>query len=119
MFNRIKALIERWNEVREVDALTDRDLDDLGLTRVQVESFVRMPHDVPDRVLAMAAIFGLHEDEVKANHGEWLELLETCGGCQDRGACALVLERGELSRPADCHFCLNRGCFESKAGVAA
>ena len=119
MFDRIKALIERWNEAREVESLSERDLDDLGMSRAQVEAFVRMPHDVPDRVLAMAAIFGLSEDEVKANHGEWLELLETCGTCHDRGACKMVLERGELSRPQDCSFCLNAHQFEAKAHTHA
>ena len=113
MFNRIKALIERWNEVREVGALSDRDLDDLGMSRAQVEAFVRMPHDVPDRVIAMARIFGLDEAEVKANHAEWLDLLETCGTCHDRGACKLVLERGDLSRPQDCSFCLNAHAFDT------
>ncbi len=115
MFERIKTLIERWNEVREVNALTDRDLDDLGMSRAQVEAFVRMPYDVPDRVVAMAHIFGLSEEEVKADHAEWLELLETCGTCQDRGACKLVLERGDLSRPHECTFCLNAHQFEAKA----
>ncbi len=118
MFNRIKTLIQRWNEVRAVSAFSDRDLADLGLSRAQLEAFVRMPDDVPDRVLAMAAIFGLSETEVKANHGEWLELLESCGGCRDRGACALVLERGELSRPCDCGFCLNAACFAAKSQAA-
>lgn len=115
MFDRIKALIQRWNEVREVEALSDRDLSDLGMSRAQVEAFVRMPHDVPDRVLAMAQIFGLSEAEVMADHGEWLELLSTCGGCRDRAACAMVLERGDLARPQDCSFCLNAHQFEAKA----
>ena len=119
MFNRIKTLIDRWNEVREVGALSDRDLDDLGMSRSQVEAFVRMPHDVPDRVVAMARIFGLDEAEVKANHAEWLELLETCGSCHDREACKLALDRGDLSRPQDCAFCLNAHAFDAKAQVRA
>lgn len=119
MFNRIKALLDRWHEVREVSALTDRDLTDLGMSRAQVEAFVRMPHDVPDRVIAMARIFGLDEAEVKANHAEWQDLLEVCGTCHDRGACKLVLERGELSRPQECSFCLNAHTFETKAGLHA
>ena len=119
MFNRIKALLDRWQDVREVSALSDRDLDDLGMSRAQVEAFVRMPHDVPDRVIAMARIFGLDEVEVKANHAEWLDLLEVCGTCHDRGACKLVLERGDLSRPQDCGFCLNAPAFDAKASLHA
>lgn len=114
MFDRIKALITRWHDLRDVDALSDRDLADLGMSRAQVTAFARMPQDVPDRVLAMARIFGLDEVAVKANHAEWLQLLETCGPCQDRGACALVLERGDLARPRECGFCRNAPHFESK-----
>lgn len=119
MFDRVKALIARWQELKEIDALTDRDLDDLGMSREQVRAFARMPHDVPDRVLAMARIFGLSEAEVKADHARWLELLETCGHCGDRGACTLVLERGELTRPQECGFCLNAGSFAAQCRHAA
>ncbi len=115
MFDRIKTLIERWNEVREVEALSQRDLADLGMSRSQVEAFVRMPHDVPDRVVAMARIFGLDENDVKANHAEWLELLQTCGTCKERGACSFVLDRSHLSHPQDCSFCLNAHRFDEKA----
>ena len=117
MFDRIKALISRWNELREVGEMSDRELADLGMSRTQVEAFVRMPQDVPDRVLAMAEIFGLSQTEVQADHAEWMALLETCGTCHDRSACKHVLERGALSRPADCSFCLNAHSFESKARV--
>lgn len=119
MFDRIKALVQRWNEVREVSALTDRDLSDLGMSRAQVEAFVRMPQDVPDRVVAMAQIFGLSEADIKANHAEWLDLLETCGSCHDRDACAVVLDRADLSHPCDCGFCLNADCFTAKSRAAA
>ena len=36
MLERIRALVDRWRELKEIDALTDRDLDDLGMTRAQV-----------------------------------------------------------------------------------
>lgn len=119
MFERIKSLITRWQELKEIDALTERDLADLGMSRAQVEAFARMPHDVPDRVTAMASIFGLSEDEVRADHGRWLELLETCGHCDAREACRRVLDRAELSGPHDCAFCLNAGAFNAQGKVAA
>ena len=115
MFQRIKALVDHWHQLKEVDSLTVRDLDDLGMTRDQVESFVRMPHDVPDRVAAMAQIFGLTADQIKADHEAYIDLLYTCGHCKDRGACRRVLDRGEASRPADADFCLNKTAFEQAA----
>ena len=30
MFDRIRALLDRWHDLKSVDALSDRDLDDLG-----------------------------------------------------------------------------------------
>ena len=119
MFERIKSLIHRWDEIREVDALSDRDLDDIGLSRAQLEDFVRMPHDIDQRMSAMAAIFGVDEATLRADHGQLIELLHTCGHCQDRGACALVLERGELSRPRDAEFCPNATDFTQMAGQTA
>lgn len=118
MFERIKMLLHRWHDLAEVSALSDRELDDLGMTRDQVERFVRMPADVPSRVAAMGEIFGLSATDLQRDHFAWVELLETCSTCRDRGACALVLERGELSRPQDCGFCLNAPVFEATAANA-
>jgi hypothetical protein len=115
MFQRIKALVDHWHEMKEVESLTERDLDDLGMTRSQVEAFVRMPHDVPDRVIAMAEIFGLSEAQIKADHDGYVNLLYTCGHCKERGACTLLLERGSLTGPEDARFCLNKHAFESQA----
>lgn len=111
MFERIKALLERWEELKEISNLSERDFDDLGMSRGQIEAFIRMPKDVPDRVAAMAQIFGLTEAQIKADHDSYTDLLYTCGHCRDRGACSLVLQRGDLSRPEDAEFCLNRHSF--------
>jgi len=115
MFDRIKTLLERWHEIREVEALSDRDISDLGLTRDQLAHFVRMPADVEDRVTHMAAVFGLSADEVKASHAQWVELLEVCGSCTHREACAHQLAKGSEAHPADCGFCRNRATFAALA----
>lgn len=115
MFERIKALMHQWAELKEISQLTQHELDDLGMTREQVEAFVRMPHDVPDRVAAMAQIFGLTEAQIKADHDRYTDLLYTCGHCKDRGACRKVLDRGSLAKPSDADFCQNKSTFESQA----
>ncbi|WGV16128.1 DUF1127 domain-containing protein [Fuscovulum ytuae] len=119
MLARIRALIDRWQQLKTVDALTDRDLADLGMTRRQVEDFIRMPPDVPDRVARMAAIFGLSEAEVKANHAEYLEILGTCAHCRERGTCSLILARWEIARPAEATFCPNAGTYSNHNHAAA
>ena len=119
MLEQIRALVTRWRALKEVDSLTDRDLMDLGMTRTQVETFARMPLDVADRVAAMAANFGIGAADLKANYEEYLELLSTCGRCQDRAACGLVLAKGELARPSEAAFCPNAPVFAQMGNLAA
>ena len=119
MLERIRALVDRWRELKEIDALTDRDLDDLGMTRAQVTAFARMPHDAPDRMAAMAANFGISAENLRANHAQYLELLGTCGSCRDRATCALVLAKKALVRPSDCAFCPNAHDFAAMVGQVA
>lgn len=111
MFERIKSLLHRWHDLAEVERLTDRELDDLGVSRHQLRALAALPADVPSRVTAMAGLFGVSEADLRRDHGTWLDLLEGCGQCKDRGACALVLEREGLSRPQDAAFCPNARSF--------
>jgi len=119
MLDRIRALLDRWHQLKTIESLTDRDLDDLGMTRSQIEAFVTMPADVPGRVARMAAIFGIPEAELKANHADYLELLGTCAHCRDRAACALVLHKGEIAAPKDATFCPNAPIYAGRAHIAA
>lgn len=111
MFDRIKALTHRWQDLKEIAQFDQRELDDLGMTRDQIVAFARMPHDVPDRVAAMAQIFGLTEEQLRADQDRYHELLYTCGQCKDRKNCSKVLERGALAKPSDAEFCLNKASF--------
>ena len=119
MFDRIKTLLQRWHEIKEIEALTDRDLDDLGMSRQQVLDFARMPADITERVIAMGRIFGVPREELERDHDQWVDLLSVCGHCADRGACALVLAKGDIARPADAGFCLNRDTFSTLAHPAS
>lgn len=119
MFDRIRALISRLHDVQEVNALSDRDLGDLGMTRDQVLAFVRMPRDITTRVSAMGAIFGLSETELKRDHALWVEILSICGHCGDRGACTKLLAKGEQAQPGEATFCGNRETFANLATCAA
>ena len=115
MFDRIKSLIDRWNTLKEIDALSEHELSDLGMTRDQVRRFVQMPADVADRVAHMAAIFGLSDADLHKHHDAYVTLLETCGGCRERRACSRVLALGEAASPGMCSFCLNAESFATAA----
>jgi hypothetical protein len=115
MFDRIRALIHRLHDVQEVNALSDRDFDDLGMSREQVLGFLRMPSDIADRVTAMGKIFGVPEVELKRDHAQWVDLLTLCGHCTDRAACGRVLAKGAAAQPSEAQFCVNRGTFADLA----
>ena len=114
MLTRLRALLDRWHQLKTIEALTDRDLDDLGMTRAQVLAFVTMPADVPDRVARMAAIFGIPEADLKANHADYLELLGTCAYCPDRAACTTLLHKPD-AQPKDASFCPNAPIYADRA----
>jgi hypothetical protein len=113
MFDRIRALLAHLHDVKEVNSLSDRDLDDLGMSRDQVLAFLRMPRDVTDRVTAMGAIFGIPQADLKRDHAQWVDLLTTCGQCGDRGRCASHLAKGKDK--AEVTFCPNLPTFKDLA----
>jgi hypothetical protein len=115
MFTRIKTLMTRWQDAQEIDAMTARELDDLGMTRDQVLAFSRMPPDIADRVTHMAAIFGLSAEEVQRNQQDYHAILSTCSTCRDRAQCSHLLARGTDVWPSEASFCLNAEVFESRA----
>ncbi|MBU9699586.1 DUF1127 domain-containing protein [Rhodobacteraceae bacterium HSP-20] len=119
MLTRLRAFLDRWHQLKAIETLTDRDLDDLGMTRAQLEAFATMRPDVPDRVARMAAIFGIPESDLKANYADYLELLGTCSHCADRAACSLLLHSGDLARPRDATFCPNAPVYAERGHVAA
>lgn len=110
MFDRIRTLIHRLQEVQQVNALSDRDFADLGLNRHQVMDFLHMPRDINERVIAMGKVFGVPEEDLKRDYEQWVELLTICGHCTDRAICAATLA-GPDPVPSQCSFCGNRESF--------
>lgn len=115
MFKPIKALTKRWHDVKEINTLTGRDLDDLGMSRAQVQNFARLPSDVADRVKHRAAVFGLSDAEIHSNHAAYLDLLSTCGTCRDRAQCSHVLAHAGNASPTEAGFCQNASVFAAQA----
>jgi hypothetical protein len=117
MFDRIRRLWARAADVEAIGALSDHDLADLGLSRDQALNLVRLPDDVPGRVAAMGAIFGLTEEELTRDRGQWEELLMTCSSCREGAACRHFLDLGDRADPADAGFCPNAGTFAFEVRV--
>ncbi len=119
VFERLRMMFDLWRDQREIDALSDREVEDLGLTRDQLRAFARVPMDVPERLVAMAAIFGQTEADVKRNYADYLELLEVCVRCGARQQCVETLDDFATARPDACGFCPNAGSYQRMAGIAA
>jgi hypothetical protein len=118
MFDRFRWLLQRIADIHKVEAMTDRDLDDLDLTRAQLHDFLRMPKDISQRATAMGAVFGLPEAELRRDHDTSVDLLSTCGPCAERGEWARVLALGDLAHPDQADFCDNRFAFADLAAAA-
>lgn len=118
MLNQIRRFLDRLDQLKQVEALSDHDLNDLGMTRAQVIAFAFMPADVPDRVTAMAAIFGIPTTALKANRADYLELLGTCADCRQRSKCARLLQDTSLASPAEAAFCPNAPLYGAQASTA-
>lgn len=108
MFESGMTPLARWREGNEIDALTDAVLQDIGLTRRQLEAFAKMPEDTPQRMADMAKTFGLTEDDLRARYDLYLDMLGTCARCADRRTCAKVLAaKGTSARNSAYSFCPN------------
>ncbi|MDR0808264.1 MAG: DUF1127 domain-containing protein [Gemmobacter sp.] len=119
MRERLQAVFARWRSLNEIAALSGRDLHDMGMTRHQAEDFARMPADTTARLVKMAAIFGLTEAELQAEHNAWLEMVQTCGHCGVRRECAGVLGHAETAHPDECGFCPNAAEYADRAAMKA
>jgi hypothetical protein len=119
MLNQIRRFLDRLDQRKQVDALSDHDLYDLGMTRAQVIAFATMPADVPDRVTAMATIFGIPAKDLKSNRADYLELLGSCADCRQRAKCARLLDDAHHAQPAEATFCPNAALYTAQAAHAA
>lgn len=119
MRERLQSVFARWRSLKEIEALSERDLSDIGLSRAEVIDFVQMPVDSPRRLAAMAEIFGLTEAELRAEHEAYLDLLRNCGHCGARRACSETLAHANQARPADCGFCPNAAEYAARAALKA
>lgn len=111
MLDRIRRFFARAADIRAVEALSDRELADLGVSRDQAMNLVTMPDDVSGRIAAMARIFGLTEADLTRDRGEWEEVLMTCHACRELGACRRLLADPDRATPTQAAFCPNSGRF--------
>lgn len=117
MLARLQRIFRRHEDLETVAALSDRELADIGITREQALHLVALPQDVTERVVEMARIFGVPEDELQRNRAEWVEMLQVCDTCQHLPACQHLLQVSEFATPEAAGFCPNKANFERHAST--
>lgn len=81
---------------------TDRELADLGLSRVDYQSLISSKPGTRARLEAMAAQFGVTPEMIDADRAVALDIAECCGHCQNAGACENALALGVDFNPERC-----------------
>ena len=80
----------------------DRELADLGLSRLDYDQLMSGAPGTRERMEAIAAKFGVTPEMIDADRGVALEIAETCGRCKEAGRCQRALDgKGEFDL-ADC-----------------
>lgn len=69
------------------EAVSDRDLSDMGLSRMDLRILQSGLPGARQRVEAMAAQFGLTPADIDADRGTALEVAEACAQCGQAKAC--------------------------------
>jgi hypothetical protein len=110
MFDRLKRIIAIWHDQAEIMALTQRDLDELEVTRAQLLHLAAMPPEIPARMNAMAAIFGVAPEDLQYPRQDYVQMLDTCAACKALRECDHLLS-DPSAHPAHCGFCPNAQAF--------
>ena len=114
MMERFLRMFRLSRDMHEIEAMTDSDLADLGVSRTEALSLAALPDDVPGRVATMARIYGLEVDDLLADRRVWHELLHGCNHCTDLATCHRFMAREDQEAPVDpaaLTFCPNRETF--------
>ncbi|MEO1680846.1 MAG: hypothetical protein AAFU80_22085 [Pseudomonadota bacterium] len=90
--------LRRIFRVQDWTGLSDEELADLGLSRVDYAVLCETHVGSHQRMAAMAARFGLTLDEVLADEALGAEATALCGHCADASTCRMAIA-GEAEFP--------------------
>ncbi len=111
-----QELLARWQAVSEIDALSERDLDELGLSRSQARALARTPPTVTDRVARMTSVYGLTAGDMQRDVPGYRDLVAACATCGCAATCRDMLQEAARLSPDDVAFCPNAAVYSQKAG---
>ena len=96
-----------------LNRLTGPQLDDLGLSRDEGLRLTASRADTRQRLLAMAARYGLHASDIDADRQAGLDIALACGRCEATRICGRYLSGKAQVEPDT--FCPNAGRYEELA----
>lgn len=110
MFEWIRRNTDRRRNLREIAALDERDLADIGLGREALEHLVVTNPGVYEQMDRMGALHGLTHSDLQNDRAEFAALVAVCEDCAAKSRCQGALGRAETS-VADVGFCPNHGAY--------
>src|SRR5690625_4306835 len=92
----------------------ERELAGIGFTASDLRGMIRLPADIRDRMEAMAAVHGVSPEQIDAERWRAFDMIQVCGHCPHRRACAAALADPEVT-PERCGFCPNAASYRELA----
>ncbi|MDE3027726.1 MAG: DUF1127 domain-containing protein [Paracoccaceae bacterium] len=116
MFELLKEKLAQAREVREIEAMDPRELDEIGLSRDDLINIAETPNAVCRRMEAMAAVHGIDAETMNQNRVDYGQLLAKCRHCGQTAHCADFL--GDANVAGDgAEFCPNHSDYVALAAA--
>lgn len=114
MFGRSKHTAGYRRDRAEIRSLTERDLDDLGLSKDELIVLVQTPEPVAVRQRKMAARFGLTDGDLSDSRHDLVAAVQRCRNCGATQECATYLANPDLAAD-QATFCPNADTYRGLA----
>ena len=114
MLEALKEKLQRRRDLREIAAMSDSDLDDIGLSRGELSDLVETDGAVIARQMEMAWRHGVTNNVFGIARHDYAQIVQRCRDCGATGDCAKYL--ADPTRPAsEATFCPNADAYRELA----
>ena len=114
MFERLKGMIERNRQLREIEGMVARDLGDMGVERDELSALIQTPAEVLARQSEMARKFDLEDSDFGPHRHDHALVVERCACCGAAAECRRFLADPASTAEAAV-FCPNAGLYSDLA----
>ncbi|WP_343080941.1 DUF6455 family protein [Ostreiculturibacter nitratireducens] len=111
MFERFK---QHLRALHEVDALSQRDLDEIGMSKGDLRAVLTTGPEVLARMEKMAALHGLSHRALTENRSDYVGFVAECRHCGAVRTCEKALANASVTA-AETAFCPNAAAYDAMA----